>query len=301
MAEATASHMAKSLLGGGNFDEVAADLLTTFGSKEDDKLCDDKTEKNERIDAYIEELGDCNYYVCVALLMLDPIQNFDSFRGNAKMFLLPAFQILVPFGMIWYFLVVHDMFNDNGFCCNHENYIFRFTGFVTFMYSGWQIIDGCDDASSKFFLRRAIAHWSLTGAPYALKEACLFYLCYLSQTICSLLLLVVTYIIYTNQSDTPLDLLMNCVAVNFVLDIDAEWMGDRQQRKSQEAAKFLYKRWRDACVDCPDCVREGLQRNQGLRRKAPAIFRCIMGFGDVLITLLTYMMVLGWTFCPAQY
>jgi len=295
--------LSEELLGGNSFDKAHTALQETFGTKDDDKVGEDNEEKNDNIDAYIEELGDCNYYTCIALFLLDPSQGFETARGNAKMFLLPAFQILVPFGMCWYFLIQKDMFSDNGYCCNHENYIFRFTGFVTFMYSGWQIIDGCDDASSKFFLKRAVAHWSLTGTPYAAKEVFLFYMCYLSQTLCSLLLLVVTYIIYTNQSDTPLDLLMNCVAVNFVLDIDAEWMGDRQQQKCQTAAKYLFKRWRDACVNCDtsDIVKASIVKNHGLRRRAPNLVYCIMHLGDWFVTLMTYLLVVGWTFCPAQY
>jgi len=293
--------MSSNLLGGDDFTEAQKALADTFGSKEDDKLCDDGSEKNDKVDAYIEELGDCNYYTCMALLMIDPDQGFETFRGNAKMFLLPAFQILVPAGMCYYFLVTHDMFSDNGYCCNHANYVFRFTGFVTFMYSGWQIIDGCDDASSKFFLKRATAHWSLTGSPYAFKEMWMFYLCYLSQTVCSLLLLIVTYIIYTNQSDTPLDLLMNCVAVNFVLDIDAEWMSDKQQEKSQNAAKFLFKRWRDACIDQPDVVKAGMQKNRSLRRQAPMLMKNVYKLGDFLVTVLVYLFVVGWTFCPPGY
>lgn len=306
MADATAktiSELGADLLGGDSFSKARASLEEKFGSKDDDKVGENGAEKNDKIDDYIEELGDCNYYTCIALLKLDPNQAFESFRGNAKMFLLPAFQILVPFGMCWYFLVQKGMFSENGYCCNHENYIFRFTGFVTFMYSGWQIIDGCDDASSKFFLKRAVAHWSLTGSSDAAWEALYFYMCYLSQTLCSFLLLIVTYIIYTNQSDTPLDLLMNCVAVNFVLDIDAEWMGDTQQTKCQAAATFLFKRWRDACVDVDtsEKVREGIKKNQMLRRIAPKLVKFIMHFGDWFVTLLTYTLVVGWTFCPAQY
>merc|ERR1712054_287777 len=183
------------------------------------------------------------------------------------------------------------MFNVNGYCCNHINYVFRFTGFVTFMYSGWQIIDGCDDASSKFFLRRATAHWSLTGAPYAFKEMWMFYVCFASQTICSLLLLVLTYIIYTSTCDTPLDLLMNCVAINFVLDVDAEWVTDKQQAMAQESAKFLFKRWRDACIDQEPVVREGIKTNNAIRGEAPGFVRGVMKSGDWLVTILTYLCV----------
>jgi len=302
----TLSGLNKELLGGATFEQARTALEETFGTKDDDKVGPDNAVQNDYIDAYLEELdegGGCNYYTCIALFLLDPNQKFETFRGNAKMFLLPAFQILVPFSMCWYFIVQKAMIAENGYCCNHDNYIFRFTGFITFMYSGWQIIDGCDDASSKFFLKRAVAHWSLTGTSYSVSEIFMFYMCYLSQTLCSLLLLIVTYIIYTSTSDTPLDLLMNCVAINFVLDIDTEWMTDKQQGKCQNAAKFLFKRWRDACVqeDTVDIVKEGIRKNHWLRRHAPDIMKAVMHIGDWVVTILTYVLVTGWTFCPGKY
>jgi len=295
--------LSQDLLGGTSFKKAKIALEESFGTKDDDKVDGDNNLQNDKIDAYIEELGEVNYYTCMALIFLNPAQEFETFRGRAKIFLLPAFQLWVPFGMCWYFLVQKNMFVENGFGCNHDNYIFRFTGFVTFMYSGWQIIDGCDDASSKFFLTRAVDHWCLTGTSYALKEVFMFYMCYLSQTLCSLLLLIVTYIIYTTESDTPLDLLMNCVAVNFVLDIDAEWMNDRRQGKSQVAATFLYKRWRDACVD-PDTapmVHEGVKKMPFLRRNASKIIETEIWVLDWVVTVGTYVCVVGWTFCPAKY
>jgi len=294
-------HTNVALLGSTNFEAVRASLVEEFGTKDDDKVDADGNEKNQKIDDYIDEMGEVNYYTCAALLTLDPNQEFVSFRGKLMVVLLPCFQILVPIGMIYYFIVEKDMLADNGFCCNHGNYIFRFTGFVTFMYSGWQIIDGCDDASSKFWLKRAVTHWSKTGDRNGLKEVLLFYMCYASQTLCSLLLLIVTYVVFTNQCDTPLDLLMNCVAINFVLDIDSEWMDDKKQGRSVTAARFIFKQWRDECTDNPDATRKGLESNQALRRAAPGVLKCVMKGGDLLVAFLTYTLVLCWTFCPPEY
>jgi len=222
---------------------VADKLVEVFGTKEDDKL-----DKNPKLEDFIEGLGDCNYYTYISLVLLDPEMHLRSIRGNLKMFLLPLFQLAVPFGMAWYRLVQKDMWNKQGICCDDDSYIFRGVGFVTFMYSGWQIMDGAGDSSSKYLLKKAAEHWSLTGLKKSRGAAWQFHLCYASQTVCALLLLIVTYTIY-NTSDTPLDLLMNCVAINFVLDIDTEWMNGSRQKRSKEAARLLFKRWRDACDD----------------------------------------------------
>jgi len=285
--------MDAKLLGNDEFAAVAKQLKQDYGTAEDDKL-----EKNQKLDDFIDGFGDVNFYVCTSLLVLDPNQEFESFRSNLKMFLLPCFQILVPFGMIWYFVVQKDMINDNGYCCNHSNFIFRFTGFVTFMYSGWQIIDGCDDEPSKFFMKKAVNQWALTGQPFSSKAAWMFFLGHTSQQICCMLLLVLTYIIYTTQCDTPLDLLMNCVAVNFVLDIDTEWMDSGKQAKSKASATYLFKYWRDECSSNEAGVRESIKNHRSLRRSAPTIVKTIHKTFETAIWVSAYVFGLVWTFCP---
>lgn len=290
------SDIEKTLLGGNDFEKVKDHVVEVYGTKADDAL-----DTNEKLEEYHDGHGDVNYYTCMALLILDPNQEFEHWRSQAKMFLLPAYQLFVPFGMCWYFLVQKDMWTDNGYCCNHSGFVFRFVGFVTFLYSAWQIIDGCDDSSSKFFLERATKYWSLTGRRHALDEAFGFYLCYLSQTLCSYLLLFVTLIIYTSQSDSPLDLLMNCVAINFVLDIDSEWMDDVKQDKAKESAKFLFKRWRDGVLENEEEVKTCMRSEKVLRKNAPKLVNGIIWMGDTGVAVLAYFFVIGWTFCPPQY
>lgn len=288
--------MHKELLRSDEFDAVANALADEFGTADDDKL-----EKNDKLDAFLEEVGSVNFYVCTILLILDPKQEFTSFRSNAKMFLLPVFQIGVPFGMCWYFLVEEALIENNGYCCNHSNFIFRLTGFVTFMYSGWQIIDGCDDASSKLFLQKAVEQWALTGRGSNFTAMWMFYLAHMSQQLCSLLLLIVTYLIYTSQCDTPLDLLMNCVAVNFVLDIDSEWMGDNLLKKAKQGSIFLYKEWRDVCAENATEVKNSLRNLRAIRSSAPRVVKNVCKAGDCAIIVAAYVLVFAWTFCPPSW
>jgi len=284
------------LLGGDCFAGIVAQMKEDYGTAADDKL-----PTNDKLDKFIEQNGDVNFYVCSVLLILDPDQKFDSFRSQLKLILLPLFQLVVPFGMIWYFVVEKDMIGDNGYCCNHTNLIFRGTGFVTFMYSAWQIIDGSDDVPSKFFMYKSAQQWALTGQPMSGKAGLLFFASHLSQQICCMLLLVLTYIIYTTQCDTPLDLLMNCVAVNFVLDIDTEWMDDCKQTKSDVAATFLFKTWRDECINNEADVRETMEMNKSLRSCAPKIFWGLHKAFETIIWVGAYILVFGWTFCPASW
>jgi hypothetical protein len=286
-----------------DFEEAVKAIEEDYGVQADDDA-DDADDKNEKLKGFIEDIGDPNFYTCTTLLVLDPTKEFDSIRANLKMFLLPMFQILVPFGMSWYFLVDEQLLAKNGVCCNNADKIFRFTGFVTFMYSGWQIIDGCDDASAKTLVAKSVKMWSLTGHSEDLKAAVMFYLSYGSQQLCSFLLLVVTYVIYTSQCDTPLDLLMNCVAINFVLDVDSEWVDDSAKDKGKESAKWLFKHWRDRCIEEEEVVKTSQQRFQGLRKNIESLVTGRVGIcnaGDFVILVSTYVLVFGWTFCPPQY
>lgn len=278
------------------FSEVKLLLIEKYGTAEDDKL-----EKNEKLDAFIEDMGDVNFYVYTSLLVLDPNQEFETYRSILKMILLPLFQMAVPFGMLWYFIVQKDMINDNGYCCNHTNPIFRFTGFVTFMYSGWQIIDGCDDAPSKFFMKKAVHQWERAGCARDFKATWMFFVGHTTQQVCCVLLMFLTYIIYTTQCDTPLDLLMNCVAVNFVLDIDTEWMDDSKQEKSVAAATWYFKQMRDVCKDNEAEVRRSMGSNKGARAMAPKIMYWVHRGLESFICVSAYVLVVVWTFCPASW
>jgi len=278
------------------FEQVKKTLEEKYGTAEDDKL-----ETNEKLDAFIEEMGDANFYVYTTLLVLDPNQEFETVRSVLKMILLPLFQMFVPFGMLWYFIVQKDMINDNGYCCNHTNPIFRFTGFVTFMYSGWQIIDGCDDAASKFLMKKAAHQWQRAGMARDFKATWMFFVSHTTQQVCCILILYLTYIIYTTQCDTPLDLLMNCVAVNFVLDIDTEWMDDSKQAKSVVAATWYFKQMRDVLKDNEAEVRSAMQTNKGARNMAPKLDFWISHGLETFIVASAYVLVVVWTFCPGSY
>lgn len=284
---------AKELYGGKDMDAVKLYLEATMGTKDDDALGDDK---NEKLQAYLEQIGDVNFYTYTALMVIDPDAGFETIRSQMKMVLLPMFQLLVPFGMSWFFFVTQDMIADNGWCSNHDGYIFRFTGFVTFLYSAWQIIDGAEDQAALFYLRQAVEHWALTGSTFSWRAIWMFNVGIGSQQICSVLILVLTYITFTTQCDTPLDLLMNCVAVNFVLDVDAEWMGDKQQGKSADSAVCLFKYWRD-----DELGDRNITDFPFLRRNAVKYLDVMQFLGNTLIKVLAYSLVISWTFCPASW
>lgn len=129
----------------------------------------------------------------------------------------------------------------------------------------------------------------------------MFYLGHVSQQLCSFLLLVVTYVIYTSQCDTPLDLLMNCVAINFVLDIDSEWMGDKQQAKAKISSEWLFKQWRDTCINDGAEIKRSMKHFSSLRASAPSTVATMGWLGDTVVWVSAYILVFAWTFCPPSW
>lgn len=286
------------LHGCSNFELIIKYLENTFGTKSDDR-----EEKNDLLDTFIEEAGDVNFYSYSTLMLLDesPGSDVASYRSIAKLVLLPCFQVLVPLFMIWYFIVEKDLFGDQGYCCNHTNIIFRGTGFVAFTYSGWQIIDGDNDPSAKFFLKHSARQYAITGGRLAWKGTWMFFLGNLTQQLCSTFLLILTYIVFTSQCDTPLDLLMNCVAINFVLDIDIEWMNESQQAKSQSSAQVIWKAWRDVAVEYEGEIKQKMTQNQAFRRSLPATIEAFTSIYSTCIWVGTYILIFGWFFCPPSW
>lgn len=271
-------------------------LAEEFGTAKDDRL-----DTNETLEEFMNRAGSINFYTYTALMVLDPDEKFEHWRSYFKVFLLPAIQILVPLGACWYFIVEKELVKNHGYCVNHSNIIFRSTGFFTFIYSAWQIIDGREDETAKFFLMKAVQQYSLTGRSTDLKEAWFFWLGDLSQQLCAFFLALLCWVVYVSQSDTPLDLMMNCVAVNFVLDIDSQWISEGQQLRSKTLAKNLFKRYRDVCVNNKAEVIEGLEKNKRARRQAPGRWRRMINAADRIITVFVYFLVFGWTFCPSEY
>jgi len=269
-----------------------------MGTKDDS----DNMEENEKLKDFIEGYGDVNFYTYATLLYLDDSNesSFSTWRSYLKIVLLPTFQVFVPLGMLWYYIEEKGTFAD-GYCSTDGSMIYRMTGFIAFMYSAWQIIDGCSDPSSRYFLQHSSRMFAITGGQKAWEGMWLFYLGNLTQQLCSISILAMTYVVFNDPDNTPLDLLMNCVAINFVLDIDSEWMDGSKQDKSNQSATVVYKYWRDICVDYEDEVKMCMADKNDWRKRAPVLLDTVREFTCNFILVFAYFLVFGWTCCPPGY
>merc|ERR1711971_1542679 len=97
-----------------------------------------------------------------------------------------------------------------------------------------------------------------------------------------------------------LDLLMNCVAVNFVLDIDSEWVSSAQQGKAKGFGEDVFKKWRNTCEDNKAEITESIRQFTSLRRSAPGMVAKLCSCGDKIIMVCAYLLAFGWTVCPSN-
>lgn len=280
------------------FQNVKSHIAQHLGTKADS---DDK-EQNAKLKDFIDGYGDVNFYTYATLLYLDDSEGstFGGLRSYAKIILLPCFQVLVPLGMLWYYLVEKDSFAD-GYCSADGSLIYRGTGLIAFMYSAWQIIDGCYDESARYFLQTSSRMYAMTGGQKAWEGMWLFYLGNLTQQICSICILVMTFVLFNQPDNTPLDLLMNCVAINFVLDIDSEWMDSGKQVKSTDSSVVVYKYWRDICEDYEAEVKSNMNYNHDWRRRAPVVLDNVREGTCNFVWVFAYCLVSCWTICPAGH
>lgn len=282
--------------GSQNFEDIRGFISQKFGSKENEE------KKQDTLDKFIEDIGDVNYYTAAALLVLDDSEgsNFRSLRDQAKLVLLPCFQILIPLGLVWFFVVEKRLIENHGLCHNNDNFIFRVTGSVAYVYSAWQIIDGMSEPSSDFLMQWASKAFAISGSDGCWRAMKFFWMCSLTQQLCSFLLLLATYIVFTSASDTPIDLIMNCVALNFVLDVDSEWMDDDSSNAAKQSATVLFQNWHDEAWDNHDEMQEQIKRNVMVRKYAPRFIKMASIAPGFIIPATGYFLLCWWTFCPAD-
>lgn len=268
-----------------DLDGVREKLQDEFGFAEDD----DQAE-NPKLDEFLDTMKDLNFYDYLALMKVDPNQDIESWRSYAKMFMLPLMQCIAPV-----ILILHRLPNgtiafekdlgDQGICPNDDSITFRGLGLVLIVYSVWQIVDGALEGPTILLSQTSARHFATTS----IFPRIYFTFGFWVQWFCGLTLMVALYVLLCS-SDDPLDIVMNCVALNFLLDVDNEWVTGTNQAKGEKAAEYLFKDLRDTVDKYEDDVRQGLKSRSTFFRThaeklmvgsmvAATYFTSIMGHG----------------------
>jgi hypothetical protein len=240
-----------------DIDTVRAQLAEDFGTS-----ADDDADANPKLDEFTEGLDGLNWYDYIALMMADPNQDVSRTRSYLKTLFLPCIQVGTPFLLIYHQLGDYD-FSENGICPDSDEIYFRVLGFMMMIYSIWQISDAVESGPTTELCRMSARHYSVTALKsHLFKFSCGFWL----QSICAFSLQICLYILLS-ASDDPMDLVLNCVALNFPLGIDDEWMDDTSRRKATKAAQWLFKDWRDSADNKTELITKRLKTESKFTRR----------------------------------
>eukprot|EP00933_Yihiella_yeosuensis_P082286 TRINITY_DN96108_c0_g1_i1.p1 TRINITY_DN96108_c0_g1~~TRINITY_DN96108_c0_g1_i1.p1 ORF type:complete len:313 (-),score=70.70 TRINITY_DN96108_c0_g1_i1:27-905(-) len=274
-----------------DIDVAKSQLEEVFGRKEDDDLAE-----NPKLDDWMDGVNEMSFYEFIALVREDTIHNFVNLRQYAKAIFLPMMQVLIP-----YFVISHQYkvfhWEEGGICPDSNQCYFRVVGFIMFIYSLWQISDSVHEGASEFLMRQAAKRYAITGVDFMAHFS--MGVGYMLQVICGLLLLISLYLLFSSSKD-PMDLIMNCVALNFLLAIDSEWMSDTCKKLGADSAKVVFKRWRDTIADNEEFVKERLE-NAYFRRHAEAFVTVVFVGGKCMILITGYVLAVFFLFCDPAW
>eukprot|EP00931_Biecheleriopsis_adriatica_P047278 TRINITY_DN27230_c0_g1_i1.p1 TRINITY_DN27230_c0_g1~~TRINITY_DN27230_c0_g1_i1.p1 ORF type:complete len:301 (-),score=71.09 TRINITY_DN27230_c0_g1_i1:60-920(-) len=266
-------------------EQVKRELVKYFGSKDDE----------EKLESFLDSISDMNFYDYFALMKVDPKQDIETLQSFMKIFMLPMMQFLIPA-----FLIKNKYENfhwDNGgICPDVDDPLYRFIGGVMFIYSVWQIADAINEGPTIVLNRLAAKHFAITGS----KPDFIFAVGWVLQVSCGVLLEVTLYLMFASGDD-PFDLVMNCVALNFLLSVDDEWVLNRHKTKGLKAAAWLFKEWRDMAVDNHRKVQETLPHRRSARKRAVGCVSAATKIAHYVVVTLGYSLAAFFVGCRSSW
>lgn len=262
MSEDVGRELSVTLLTPKDIEGVKTKLAEEFGTSADD----DKAE-NPVFDDFMGNMDDLNFYDYMALMKADPDQEITTWRSYAKVVMLPLIQCVAPMILIWHELphgtisLAKDL-SKQGLCPDNEGYYFRGLGFVLIVYAVWQIVDMGVEGPTIQLSRMAARHYAITTMTPNITFTWGFW----TQWFCGILIECTLFILLCGSND-PMDIVMNCVALNFLLGVDNEWVTDVNKTKGKKAAEYVFKDWRDSAEKYEDKIRKGLKSSSQFNRK----------------------------------
>lgn len=266
-----------------DLDTVQEKLVEEFGGDGND----------EKLNSFLADIEDMNFYDYSALMWADPQQGFETFRSEFKILLLPMMQIAIP---ILLMVNKYKSLDEHGLCPDNHEWSFRMIAGITYVYSVWQIADGIHEGPTLMLIRLAARHFRITGNKLNMS----FSLGFVLQAICGILLEACLFLLFCS-SDDPMDLVMNCVALNFLLDIDTEWINDRQKAKGLKAAAWLWSDWRKHAQENKEMVEHRAKKKKTLRKIVVPLVDKIISVVSNVILFLGYVLALYLFGCDGSW
>lgn len=167
-------------------------------------------------------------YTCCGL------ENGKEFMSGETVAFFPAMLLLIVMQALLPVLLIFVEI-EAGFYPSEQDVLFRVIGFILYLYSVLVLYEGASDSCRELFLEMALVH----DVSYSYILPMLFG--DVMNTVTALLLTRTLYFIFVD-SHRPLELLIKCIAINFVILIDNEWTSEHMRRQAIDNFKVFYKK-----------------------------------------------------------
>eukprot|EP00928_Gymnodinium_smaydae_P074192 TRINITY_DN57258_c0_g1_i1.p1 TRINITY_DN57258_c0_g1~~TRINITY_DN57258_c0_g1_i1.p1 ORF type:complete len:337 (+),score=59.34 TRINITY_DN57258_c0_g1_i1:134-1012(+) len=221
-----------------------------FGCKADEKKWKEDGEYGEydQFQDFLDKTDCINFWTYMALKIMDPndslVDSDDGWREIAKTFLLPLLQLVVPIMIMYENLYNSDEgidWSTNGICPAENKPFNRVIAAVFMLYSLWSLIDSFDYGGGLYLMQKAAFVYKHTGVGPSLW----FSIGFFAQAFCGIVLILSLYL-QMSVCTTILDMCFACFGINFLLDVDDEWVSQKMYLKHCKTRKWLFRHWRDA-------------------------------------------------------
>lgn len=194
-----------------------------FLEEEDENSAEDITEKFEEL----VEKGELDFYTCMAL-SLGHDKNWSGLsRFVPKLIIVLSLQLVLPV-----MLMTYQTTKGVGFP-TEQNHTYRIIGTMLFAFSTWNLHQGMDDecrtAVANMMFERHVSGWY--AWPILFGE--------LMSTLVALMMTVILFLIFADCT-RPQDLLINCIAINFIVEVDNNLVNDHDSTlATKQFGEFL--------------------------------------------------------------
>lgn len=250
------------------------------------------------MEEFLDQIDSINFYIFAALrLQKLGFGKITEGRFAAKLLFLPVIQIMVPTIIL---ISAYGMEDEDeveiGLCPNDPNMLHRFVGMAFMVYSMWQTIDGLTDGASTAIIKQSCRHYEITG----IRPRIRYFIGYIVHVVVSLVCIVTLY--FTMASSTSvMSLAMNCYGISFLLAIDTEWVGPNMTDRGMQWCKWKFRQWRDIAITDPELVKESIQSNSILRKRAVRTFNRFHASCVYMVSFTGYALALFFFGCDAAW
>mmetsp|Transcript_51624 Transcript_51624/g.95564 ORF Transcript_51624/g.95564 Transcript_51624/m.95564 type:complete len:291 (+) Transcript_51624:44-916(+) len=287
----------RELMGDELLKEVKKKLKKHFGTKEQDQAWKNSGDYPELQD-FLDDIDCFNTYTYFAFIIAHPKLSIwhEPWRVKAKLIMLPILQFVVPVLILKEQLRDYD-WDESGVCPDQGNLTFRICGASFMLYSVWSVLEAVSAGCSRPLMRMASEYYQITGL---FSGWILYAISFCVQVYCGIVLLFCLYFLM-GSSTGIMDLCYNCFGINFLLDIDDEWVTTAMNNKGMKGAEAQFRNWRDAGGRTDTEILEAASSMRRPRKHIVKVNRLFIRGAIYIVAFLGYGLTLFFFGCAADW